>query len=259
LSVVRGLGRAGIAAIHHTGRGGMFLASLIGGMGMMVRRPRLLVQQIHAVGVMTLPIILVAGLFVGMMLGLQGFNTLVSFGAESSLGLAVGLFLTRELGPVLTALLFAGRAGSALTAEIGLMRATQQLDAMEMMAVDPLPRVVVPRFLAGVVVMPLLAALFSVVGLFGGYLVGAVLLGVDGGTFWSSMHEGVDVVHDVLAGIFKSLVFGFVVTWVAVFEGYSAMPTTDGVSRATTRAVVTGSLAVLGLDYVLTAIMFSEV
>ena len=174
--MVRGLGRAGIAAIHHTGRGGMFLASLIGGMGMMVRRPRLLVQQIHAVGVMTLPIILVAGLFVGMMLGLQGFNTLVSFGAESSLGLAVGLFLTRELGPVLTALLFAGRAGSALTAEIGLMRATQQLDAMEMMAVDPLPRVVVPRFLAGVVVMPLLAALFSVVGLFGGYLVGAVLL-----------------------------------------------------------------------------------
>jgi phospholipid/cholesterol/gamma-HCH transport system permease protein len=208
---------------------------------------------------MTLPIIVVAGLFVGMMLGLQGYNTLVDFGAESSLGLAVGLFLTRELGPVLTALLFAGRAGSALTAEIGLMRATQQLDAMEMMAVDPLPRVVVPRFLAGVVAMPLLAALFSVIGLVGGFLVGVALLGVDGGTFWSSMHAGVDVVQDVLVGVFKSLVFGLVVTWVAVFEGYSAEPTTEGVSRATTRAVVTASLAVLGLDYVMTAIMFSEV
>ena len=257
--MVRRLGHAGITIVGYTGRSGIFLATLVANTGIVLRRPRLLAQQIYTVGVMTLPIIVVAGLFVGMMLGLQGYNTLVDFGAESSLGLAVGLFLTRELGPVLTALLFAGRAGSALTAEIGLMRATQQLDAMEMMAVDPLPRVVVPRFLAGVVAMPLLAALFSVIGLVGGFLVGVALLGVDGGTFWSSMHAGVDVVQDVLVGVFKSLVFGLVVTWVAVFEGYSAAPTTEGVSRATTRAVVTASLAVLGLDYVMTAIMFSEV
>ena len=257
--MVRRLGHAGITIVGYTGRSGIFLATLVANTGIVLRRPRLLAQQIYTVGVMTLPIIVVAGLFVGMMLGLQGYNTLVDFGAESSLGLAVGLFLTRELGPVLTALLFAGRAGSALTAEIGLMRATQQLDAMEMMAVDPLPRVVVPRFLAGVVAMPLLAALFSVIGLVGGFLVGVALLGVDGGTFWSSMHAGVDVVQDVLVGVFKSLVFGLVVTWVAVFEGYSAEPTTEGVSRATTRAVVTASLAVLGLDYVMTAIMFSEV
>ena len=257
--MVRRLGHAGITIVGYTGRSGIFLATLVANTGIVLRRPRLLAQQIYTVGVMTLPIIVVAGLFVGMMLGLQGYNTLVDFGAESSLGLAVGLFLTRELGPVLTALLFAGRAGSALTAEIGLMRATQQLDAMEMMAVDPLPRVVVPRFLAGVVAMPLLAALFSVIGLVGGYVVGVALLGVDGGTFWSSMHAGVDVVQDVLVGVFKSLVFGLVVTWVAVFEGYSAAPTTEGVSRATTRAVVTASLAVLGLDYVMTAIMFSEV
>ena len=257
--MVRRLGHAGITIVGYTGRSGIFLATLVANTGIVLRRPRLLTQQIYTVGVMTLPIIVVAGLFVGMMLGLQGYNTLVDFGAESSLGLAVGLFLTRELGPVLTALLFAGRAGSALTAEIGLMRATQQLDAMEMMAVDPLPRVVVPRFLAGVVAMPLLAALFSVIGLVGGYVVGVALLGVDGGTFWSSMHAGVDVVQDVLVGVFKSLVFGLVVTWVAVFEGYSAEPTTEGVSRATTRAVVTASLAVLGLDYVMTAIMFSEV
>ena len=257
--MVRRLGHAGITIVGYTGRSGIFLATLVANTGIVLRRPRLLTQQIYTVGVMTLPIIVVAGLFVGMMLGLQGYNTLVDFGAESSLGLAVGLFLTRELGPVLTALLFAGRAGSALTAEIGLMRATQQLDAMEMMAVDPLPRVVVPRFLAGVVAMPLLAALFSVIGLVGGFLVGVALLGVDGGTFWSSMHAGVDVVQDVLVGVFKSLVFGLVVTWVAVFEGYSAEPTTEGVSRATTRAVVTASLAVLGLDYVMTAIMFSEV
>ena len=257
--MVRRLGHAGITIVGYTGRSGIFLATLVANTGIVLRRPRLLAQQIYTVGVMTLPIIVVAGLFVGMMLGLQGYNTLVEFGAESSLGLAVGLFLTRELGPVLTALLFAGRAGSALTAEIGLMRATQQLDAMEMMAVDPLPRVVVPRFLAGVVAMPLLAALFSVIGLVGGFLVGVALLGVDGGTFWSSMHAGVDVVQDVLVGVFKSLVFGLVVTWVAVFEGYSAAPTTEGVSRATTRAVVTASLAVLGLDYVMTAIMFSEV
>ena len=257
--MVRRLGHAGITIVGYTGRSGIFLATLVANTGTVLRRPRLLTQQIYTVGVMTLPIIVVAGLFVGMMLGLQGYNTLVDFGAESSLGLAVGLFLTRELGPVLTALLFAGRAGSALTAEIGLMRATQQLDAMEMMAVDPLPRVVVPRFLAGVVAMPLLAALFSVIGLVGGYVVGVALLGVDGGTFWSSMHAGVDVVQDVLVGVFKSLVFGLVVTWVAVFEGYSAAPTTEGVSRATTRAVVTASLAVLGLDYVMTAIMFSEV
>ncbi len=191
-----------------------------------------------------------------MVLGLQGYNTLVDFGAESSLGLVVALSLTRELGPVLTALLFAGRAGSALTAEIGLMKATEQLAAMEMMAVDPISRVVVPRFLAGILSMPLLAALFTAVGVWGGHLVGVVLLGVDAGQYWSAMQNGVDFYEDVLNGFVKSIVFGFVVTWIAVFEGYDATPTSEGVSRATTRTVVNASLAVLALDFVLTSLMF---
>ncbi|MDH3281644.1 MAG: lipid asymmetry maintenance ABC transporter permease subunit MlaE, partial [Gammaproteobacteria bacterium] len=206
--------------------------------------------------VLTLVIVLVSGLFVGMVLALQGYNTLVDFGAESQLGLVVALTLTRELGPVLTALLFAGRAGSALTAEIGLMKATEQLAAMEMMAVDPIERVVAPRFLAGFLSMPLLAVMFTLVGVVGGHLVGVGLLGVDSGVYWSSMQEGVDAREDILNGVIKSLVFGFVVTWIAVFEGYDAMPTSEGVSRATTRTVVGSSLAVLGLDFVLTSLMF---
>jgi phospholipid/cholesterol/gamma-HCH transport system permease protein len=248
-----------IAAMEHLGQTGIFLPKVLVAAAELWRRPDLLMQQLYSVGVMTVLIIVVAGLFVGMMLGFQGHYTLVDFGAESSLGLAVALFLTRELGPVLTALLFAGRAGSALTAEIGLMKITQQLEAMEMMAVDPLRRVVAPRFLAGLIAMPLLAAMFSVVGLIGGYMVGVGVLDVDSGTYWASMQNGIDVYDDVFSGIIKSIVFGFVVTWIAVFEGYHAVSTTAGVSLATTRTVVSTALVVLGLDYVLTALMFEGV
>ena len=220
-----------------------------------LRRFWLVVQQMFSVGVLTLTIVVVSGLFVGLVLGLQGYNTLAKFGAESSLGLVVALSLTRELGPVVTALLFAGRAGSALTAEIGLMKTTEQLAGMEMMAVDPFPRVIAPRFIAGVLSVPLLAALFTAVGVLGGDLVGVGLIGVDPGIFWSQMQSGVDWRNDVLAGVLKSLVFGVVITWIAVFEGYDAVPTSEGVGRATTRTVVNSSLAVLGLDFVMTALM----
>jgi len=195
---------------------------------------------------------------VGMVLGLQGYNTLVDFGSESSLGILVALSLVRELGPVLSALLFAGRAGSALTAEIGLMKATEQLSALEMMAVDPFRRVLAPRWLAGFISLPLLTAAFSAVGILGGYLVGVHLLGLDSAPYWSHMQSSVDFFDDILNGVIKSVVFGAIVTWVAVFEGYDAVPTAEGVGRATTRTVVTASLAVLGADFLLTALMFGE-
>jgi len=250
------LGRWTLDNVQRWGRETIFLVHTLIGIPSIFGRFYLVIYQIFAVGVLTLVIILVSGTFVGMVLGLQGYNTLVDFGAESSLGLLVALSLTRELGPVLTALLFAGRAGSALTAEIGLMKATEQLAAMEMMAVDPISRVVAPRFLAGILSMPLLAALFTAVGVWGGHLVGVVLLGVDAGQYWSAMQNGVDFYDDVLNGFVKSVVFGFVVTWIAVFEGYDATPTSEGVSRATTRTVVNASLAVLALDFVLTSLMF---
>ncbi len=250
------LGRWTLDNVQRWGRETIFLGNIMIGIPSIFGRFYLVIYQIFAVGVLTLVIILVSGMFVGMVLGLQGYNTLVDFGAESSLGLVVALSLTRELGPVLTALLFAGRAGSALTAEIGLMKATEQLAAMEMMAVDPISRVVAPRFLAGILSMPLLAALFTAVGVWGGHLVGVVLLGVDAGQYWSAMQNGVDFYEDVLNGFVKSIVFGFVVTWIAVFEGYDATPTSEGVSRATTRTVVNASLAVLALDFVLTSLMF---
>jgi phospholipid/cholesterol/gamma-HCH transport system permease protein len=226
------------------------------GVPALIPRFGLLIQQTYSVGVLSLVIIFVSGLFVGMVLGLQGYNTLVKFGAEESLGVVVSLSLVRELGPVVTALLFAGRAGSALTAEIGLMKATEQLSAMEMMAVDPVRRVLAPRFLAGFISMPLLAAIFSAVGVLGGYFVGVGLLGVDEGAYWSQMQANVEFNDDILNGVIKSVVFGVVCTWIAVFEGYDAVPTSEGVSRATTRTVVHSALAVLGLDFILTALMF---
>jgi phospholipid/cholesterol/gamma-HCH transport system permease protein len=244
-------------SVERTGRATLFLGEVLRGMPELAPRLFLVIQQVYAVGVLTLLIILVSGLFVGMVLGLQGYNTLVRFGAEQSLGLLVALSLVRELGPVVTALLFAGRAGSALTAEIGLMKATEQLAGMEMMAVNPVNRVIAPRFLAGVIAMPLLAALFSAVGVLGGHLIGVGLLGVDAGAFWSQMQAGVDFRDDVLNGVIKSAVFGVVVSWIAVFEGYDAVPTSEGVSRATNRTVVFSSLSVLGLDFILTALMFS--
>jgi phospholipid/cholesterol/gamma-HCH transport system permease protein len=221
-------------------------------------RPHLLIAQLLSVGVLSLLLIGISGLFVGMVLALQGYNTLVDFGAEESLGVVVALSIVRELGPVVTALLFAGRAGSALTAEIGLMKATEQLSGMEMMAVDPIHRVIAPRFLAGVLSMPLLAAIFSAVGIYGGYFVGVGLLGVDDGAFWSQMQSKVDLHEDIYNGVIKSLVFGVVVTWIAVFEGYDTVPTSEGVSRATTRTVVYSAFSVLGLDFVLTALMFGD-
>jgi phospholipid/cholesterol/gamma-HCH transport system permease protein len=223
--------------------------------GLAFRRLQLTIAQIHFIGVYSLVIIAVSGLFVGFVLGLQGYNTLEKYASEQALGLLVALSLVRELGPVVTALLFAGRAGTAITAEIGLMKATEQLSAMEMMAVDPMARVIAPRFWAGTISMPLLAALFSIIGVFGGYVVGVVLIGVDSGAFWSQMQAGVDVWSDVGNGLLKSLVFGVVVTLIALFEGYDCAPTAEGVSRATTRTVVTSSLAILGLDFILTALM----
>ena len=221
-----------------------------------LRRPRLVTDQIHFIGNYSLVIIAVSGLFVGFVLGLQGYYTLNKYGSEQALGLLVALSLTRELGPVVSALLFAGRAGTSLTAEIGLMKAGEQLSAMEMMAVNPLERVVAPRFWAGVIAMPLLASIFSAVGVIGGYLVGVKMIGVDEGAFWSQMQAGVDVWKDIANGVIKSVVFGFAVTFIALFQGYEAQPTPEGVSRATTRTVVIASLTVLWLDFLLTALMF---
>lgn len=216
----------------------------------------LTIKQIYAVGVQSLSIIIVSGLFIGMVMALQGYTILVDYGAEGSLGPMVALSLLRELGPVVTALLFAGRAGSALTAEIGLMKATEQLSSLEMMAVDPLRRIIAPRLWAGVISMPLLAIIFSAVGILGGHLVGVDWLGVDSGSYWSIMQSTVEWNEDVINGVIKSVVFAFVVTWIAIFKGYDSIPTSEGISAATTQTVVYSSLAVLGLDFVLTAIMF---
>lgn len=254
--MIRSLGRMGISAFGWFGRSWIFLLYVLTGIFGVIRHWRDLISQLYFVGVLSLIIIIVSGFFVGMVLGLQGYNTLSDFGAEESLGVFVALSLVRELGPVVAALLFAGRAGSALTAEIGLMKSTEQLSAMEMMAVDPLHRVIAPRLFAGLIALPLLTAIFTAVGIYGGYFVGVGLLGVDDGAFWSQMQSAVDFNGDVMNGIIKSIVFGFVVTWIAVFEGYDTIPTSEGISRATTRTVVNSSLAILALDFILTAIMF---
>ena len=239
------------------GMAARLLAQLFKLAGAAFARPALLRDQIHFLGNYSLSIIAMSGLFVGFVLALQGYNVLQLYGSANSLGLVVTLGLVRELGPVVTALLFAGRAGTSLTAEIGLMRAGEQLSAMEMMAVDPVRRILAPRFWGGVIAMPLLALVFNAVGVIGGWLVGVVLIGVDGGAFWGQMQSGVDVWKDVGNGIVKSLAFGVAVTFIAVLQGFVAKPTPEGVSRATTRTVVMASLSVLGLDFVLTALMFS--
>jgi phospholipid/cholesterol/gamma-HCH transport system permease protein len=256
---LQGLGRHGLLFLERTGRANLFILRVFAGIPALALQFRLVVAQLYSVGVLSLLIIVVSALNVGMVLGLQMYNTLVNFGAEASIGPVVALALVRELGPVVAALLFAGRAGSALTAEIGLMKATEQLSSMEMMAVDPVRRIVAPRLLAGILSMPLLAAIFSAVGILGGYFVAVGLLGVDSGSYWGQMRASVDWGEDVVNGIIKSVVFGLVVTWIAVFEGYDAIPTTEGVSRATTRSVVYSSLAVLALDFVLTALMFGDI
>ena len=256
ISLLRSTGALSLSVFAATGRACILLIQMLFTLPQAIRRYELLLEQLYRVGVLTLPIIIVAALFVGMVLALQGYNTLVDFGAESSLGLLVALSLTRELGPVLAGLLFAGRAGAALTAEIGLMKATEQLAGMEMMAVDPVWRVLLPRFLAGVLSVPLLAVLFTAVGILGGYLLGVDVLGVDQGVFWSAMQQGVDFHQDVMNGLLKSLVFGVLISLIAVFMGYDASPTPAGVSTATTLTVVLSSLVVLAMDFSLTSMMF---
>ncbi|AHK78230.1 ABC transporter permease [Ectothiorhodospira haloalkaliphila] len=252
------LGQWSLGVLERLGRGHLFLFRTLLALGPLAMRPRLLIRELYSVGVLSLLIIVVSGLFVGMVLGYQGYITLVDFGAAEILGAVVALSLVRELGPVVTALLFAGRAGSALTAEIGLMKATEQLSSMEMMAVDPYKRVIAPRFLAAVISLPLLAAIFSAVGVMGGYFIGVGLLGVDSGSYWSQMQASVDLFEDVMNGVIKSMVFGLVAAWIAVYEGYDCAPTSEGVSRATTRTVVHTALAVLALDFILTGLMFGD-
>lgn len=257
MNAIASLGRAVRELLANLGYAARTFFALLTSSGALLRRPRLITDQIHFIGNYSLVIIAVSGLFVGFVLGLQGYYTLNKYGSEQALGLLVALSLTRELGPVVTALLFAGRAGTSLTAEIGLMKAGEQLSAMEMMAVNPLQRVVAPRFWAGVIAMPVLAAIFSAVGIFGGYIVGVRMIGVDEGAFWSQMQAGVDVWQDIANGIIKSVIFGFAVTFIALYQGYEAQPTPEGVSRATTRTVVIASLTVLWLDFLLTALMFN--
>ncbi|MEN8213261.1 MAG: lipid asymmetry maintenance ABC transporter permease subunit MlaE [Pseudomonadota bacterium] len=259
MNAVARLGRGAIEAVSGVGRAMLLLWQIVSSSHVVLLRLRDFFLQLYAVGVLSLLIVSVSGIFVGMVLALQGFYILSRFSAESMLGVMVDASLVRELGPVVTALLFAGRAGSALTAEIGLMKATEQLSGLEMMAVNPVSRILTPRFFAGVVSMPLLAVIFSALGIFGGHFVGVTLMGVDDGTFWSQMQASIDFYDDVMNGVIKSCVFGVVVTWIALFQGYDAVPTSEGVSRATTRTVVHSALAVLALDFILTALMFGEI
>ena len=253
--MIADLGLWGIAFCQRVGAAGLLLLRTL------VRKPDVrkgfpaLVEQLYSEGVLSLAIIVVSGLFIGMVVGLQGYNTLSKFGASQALGQLLSLSIVRELGPVVTGLLFAGRAGSAVTAEIGLMKATEQLSSLEMMAIDPLQRVVSPRFWAGVISMPILAMIFSMVAIYGGFLVAVQWLGLDGGSFWSNMQSAVYFRIDILNGIIKSLVFGIVVAWIAVFQGYRCVPTSLGIGRATTKTVVYSSLMILGLDFLLTAAM----
>lgn len=246
--------RTWLANVGHAARLFVRLVSLL---VPTMRRFGLVRDQIHFLGNYSLAIIAVSGLFVGFVFGLQGYYTLQRYGSSEALGLLVALSLVRELGPVVTALLFAGRAGTSLTAEIGLMKAGEQISVMEMMAVDPIDRVLAPRFWAGIIAMPLLAAVFSAMGVIGGWVVGVVMIGVDAGSFWSQIQGGVDVWRDVGNGIIKSVVFGFTVTFIALLQGFEAQATPEGVAAATTRTVVMASLSVLGLDFILTALMFT--
>ncbi len=257
MNLVAAIGRRTLEALRGLGHHAFFGLDLLRSLPAALRRPYLVVAQIHAIGNLSLLIIMASGLAVGFVLALQMYYALVTYGAAESLGLIVNLSLVRELGPVVTALLFAGRAGTSLTAEVGLMKAGEQLAAMEMMAIDPKSRVLAPRFLGGVIAMPILAILFSAVGILGAYVVAVLLIGVDAGNFWSIMQTGVDVQRDVGNGIVKSAVFGVICTFVAVYQGYETQATPEGVAHATTRTVVIASLGVLMMDFILTAMMFS--
>ncbi|NMH65262.1 lipid asymmetry maintenance ABC transporter permease subunit MlaE [Shewanella sp. SHSM-M6] len=258
INTIAAMGRNAIEMMLGFGQAGLML------WGAIFQKPRiakglpLLVRQIYVVGVQSMVIILVSGLFIGLVLALQGYNILVGFGTEESLGPMVALSLLRELGPVVTALLFAGRAGSALTAEIGLMKSTEQLSSLEMMAIDPLRQVIAPRFWAGVISMPLLALMFSAIGIYGGHLVGVEWKGIDSGAFWSILQASVEWREDIVNCLIKSLVFAVVITWIALYRGYQVTPNPEGLSRATTQTVVQSSLAVLALDFLLTTMMFGR-
>jgi phospholipid/cholesterol/gamma-HCH transport system permease protein len=256
VELIRKLGHSAVDRVWRLGFVARFFWALLAHSGTSFRRLPLTLREIYFSGVLSLLIIVVSGLFVGLVLGLQGYETLQRYGSTEALGILVALSLTRELGPVVAGLLFASRAGSSVTAEIGLMKATEQLKAMDMMAVNPIARVVAPRFWGGVISMPLLAALFSAMGVLGGWLIGVVFIGVDEGAFWSQMQAGVDFRYDILNGVIKSVIFGIAVSLIAVFEGYDSVPTAEGVSRAITRTVVTSALAILALDFVLTSFMF---
>jgi len=255
---LQALGRRALEVLRGLGHNAYFFGDLLRNLPAALRRPYLVIAQVHAIGNLSLLIIMASGLAVGFVLALQSYYALVTYGASESLGLLVNLSLVRELGPVVTALLFAGRAGTSLTAEIGLMKAGEQLAAMEMMAIDPKSRVLAPRFMGGIIAMPVLAVLFSAVGILGAYVVAVQLIGVDAGNFWSIMQNGVDVWRDVGNGIIKSFVFGVICTFVAVYQGYEAQATPEGVAHATTRTVVISSLSVLATDFVLTALMFTH-
>ena len=255
IDVISSLGDKTLRVIRTLGRAGIMLFGALFGKPQLSKHFPLFIKQMHILGVQSLLIIVLSGLFIGMVLGLQGYIVLVDFSAETSLGQLVALSLLRELGPVVTALLFAGRAGSALTAEIGLMKATEQLSSLEMMAIDPLRRVISPRFWAGVCVMPILSLIFIAVGIWGGALIGVDWKGIDAGSFWPVMQNSVSWGYDILNGVIKSVFFAVCVVWIALFNGYDCMPTSEGISQATTRTVVHASLVVLGLDFILTAIM----
>lgn len=255
INFITQIGASTIQFIRAFGRAAFMLWGALIGEPQFHKHTPLLIKQLHVVGVQSLLIIMLSGLFIGMVLGLQGYVVLVDFAAESSLGTLVSLSLLRELGPVVTALLFAGRAGSALTAEIGLMKATEQLSSLEMMAVDPLRRIIAPRFWAGVISMPILAVIFTAIGIWGGSLVGVDWKGVDSGSFWAVMQNSVHV-SDLVNGFVKSVIFALAVVWIALFNGYDSTPTSEGISQATTKTVVHASLVILGLDFILTAIMF---
>jgi len=255
LAFISAIGRISLYFIETAGKSCLMLFHTVIG----APHPKLFslfIQQIFQLGILSLPIILPSGLFIGMVLSLQGYHVLVDYAAEESLGSMVALSLLRELGPVVTALLFAGRAGSALTAEIGLMQSTEQLASMEMMAVSPLKRVIAPRFLAGIITLPLLTLLFNVVAIWGGYLIGVSWMGVDGGSYWSVMQGSVDYMPDVMNGVIKSVIFGVMITWVALYNGYYVIPNAQGISQSTTQTVVVSSLLVLAMDFILTVFMF---
>lgn len=250
------IGYRTLAILENIGRASVVLFNVIFCKPDFAKGPSRLVAQLYSVGVLSLVIMIISGFFIGMVLGLQGYNILSRFGADQALGQLIALSMVRELGPVVGALLFAGRAGSALTAEISLMKTTEQLSSMEMMGVDPLHRVIAPRFWAGQISLPLLTMIFNAVAILGGYLVGVDWLGVDSGAFWSNMQSSVNFTDDIVNGIIKSIVFGAVITWIAIFQGLNSVPTSEGIGRATTKTVVYSSLCILGLDFVLTAIMF---